>query len=74
MAKDRASSPLWHRALGQYRLELQGVENYQAIPNVGSLEELIGSFAQIQATAPGGYAGINSLNRLAPKLKFVGVP
>ncbi|KAI0113624.1 P-loop containing nucleoside triphosphate hydrolase protein [Nemania sp. FL0031] len=71
MVKDRAPSPLWHRALEQYRLELQGTENYETIPNVGSLEELIGSFAQIQATAPGSYSGINSLNRLAPKLKFV---
>ncbi|TGJ79179.1 hypothetical protein E0Z10_g9594 [Xylaria hypoxylon] len=71
MVKDRPSSPLWHRALEQYRLELQGAENYQAIPNVGSLEELISSFAQIQATTPGSYSGINSLNRLAPKLKFV---
>ncbi|KAI0813657.1 P-loop containing nucleoside triphosphate hydrolase protein [Xylaria sp. FL0064] len=71
MVKSRASSPLWHRTLEQYRMELQGVENYQAIPNVGSLEELIGSFAQIQATAPGSSSGANSLNRLAPKLKFV---
>ncbi|KAK5630391.1 hypothetical protein RRF57_006106 [Xylaria bambusicola] len=54
-----------------YRLELQGVENYQAIPNVGSLEELVESFAQIQAKSPGARSGIYSLNRLAPKLKFV---
>ncbi|KAJ2981226.1 hypothetical protein NUW58_g6738 [Xylaria curta] len=67
----RPSSPLWHRALEQYRLELQGAENYHAVPNVGSLEELINSFAEIQATTPRGRSGINSLNRLAPKLKFV---
>lgn len=67
----RASNLLWHRALEQYRLELQGTKNYQEIPNVGSLEELIRSFAQIQATATGSYSGINSLNRLVPKLKFV---
>ncbi|KAJ8131983.1 hypothetical protein O1611_g1641 [Lasiodiplodia mahajangana] len=71
MVKDRAPSPLWHRALEQYRLELQGTENSETIPNVSSLEELIASFAQIQATTPGSYSGINSLNRLAPKLKFV---
>lgn len=67
----RASSPLWHQALEKYREELQGAEDYQAIQEIHTLEELINSFSSIQDTAPSNYAGVLSLNKIAPRLKFV---
>lgn len=67
----RASSPLWHQALEKYQQELQAAEDYQAIQKVHSLEELINSFSSIQDAAPSNYAGVLSLNRIAPRLKFV---
>ncbi|CAM1507781.1 Fc.00g046290.m01.CDS01 [Cosmosporella sp. VM-42] len=71
MVKNRASSPLWHQALEKYQEELQAAEDYQAIQKVHTLEELINSFSSIQDAAPSNYAGVLSLNRIAPRLKFV---
>ncbi|RYP89134.1 hypothetical protein DL769_000182 [Monosporascus sp. CRB-8-3] len=71
MVENRASSPLWHQALEKYREELQAAEDYQAIQKVHTLEELINSFSSIQDAAPSNYAGVLSLNRIAPRLKFV---
>jgi len=67
----RSPSPLWHQALEKYRDELQGAEDFRDIQTVRSLDELIGSFASIQATTPGRFSGLMSLSRLGPKLKFV---
>ncbi|KAF4459095.1 tetratricopeptide repeat-containing [Fusarium albosuccineum] len=66
-----ASSPLWHQALEKYREELQAAEDYQTIQKVHTLDELIDSFTSFQGVTPGNHAGILSLNRIAPRLKFV---
>ncbi|RKK17490.1 hypothetical protein BFJ66_g1037 [Fusarium oxysporum f. sp. cepae] len=71
MVENRASSPLWHKALEKYREELQAADDYQAIQKVHTLEELIDSFSSFQGAAPNNYAGIVSLQRIAPRLKFV---
>lgn len=55
----------------KYREELQTAEDYEAIQQVHTLEELINSFSSIQDSAPSNYAGILSIKRLAPRLKFV---
>jgi NB-ARC domain len=47
------------------------VEDYKSIQEIQSLEDLISSFRSIQAVAPRSYSSVISLNRLAPKLKFV---
>lgn len=62
---------MWHKALEKYREELQGLDDYQAIQKVHTLEELINSFSSIHDAVPGNFAGILSLNRIAPRLKFV---
>ncbi|KAM4066810.1 tetratricopeptide repeat domain-containing protein [Hirsutella rhossiliensis] len=68
---DPHSSPLWHQALEKYLDELQGAEDYRAIQDVQSLEQLIASFASIQTTAGTHFGDLSSLKRLAPRLKFV---
>jgi hypothetical protein len=57
--------------LEKYQQELQVAEDYQAIQKVHSLEELINSFSSLQNSAPSDYSGVLSLNRIAPRLKFV---
>ncbi|KAF4984957.1 hypothetical protein FDECE_16948 [Fusarium decemcellulare] len=71
MVAKQASSPLWHQALEKYREELQAAEDYQTIQKVHTLDELIDSFTSFQGVTPGNHAGILSLNRIAPRLKFV---
>lgn len=62
---------MWHKALEKYREELQAADDYQAIQKVHTLEELIDSFSSFQGAAPSNYAGVISLKRIAPRLKFV---
>lgn len=50
---------------------MQGADGYQAIQEVHSLEELISSLSSIQGAAPSEHAGVLSLDRIAPRLKFV---
>jgi hypothetical protein len=64
-------SPLWHQALEKYLDELQGPDDYQAVLQVHSLEELLSSLSSIPLAAPGNYSGLTSISRLAPRLKFV---
>ncbi|KPM44898.1 hypothetical protein AK830_g1657 [Neonectria ditissima] len=71
MVEIRSSSPLWHQASEKYREELPAAEDYQDIQKVHNLEELISSFSSIQGAAPNSYAGVLSLSRIAPRLKFV---
>ena len=67
----RNPSPLWSSALERFRDELEGPEDLKAIGNIQSLQDLIDSFASLQSAAPRKQPGVISLNRLAPKLKFV---
>jgi hypothetical protein len=62
---------LWHKALEKYREELQAADDYQSIQKVHTLEELIDSFSSFQGAAPSNYAGVISLKRIAPRLKFI---
>lgn len=62
---------MWHQALEKYRDELRGAGDYDAIQKVRTLDELIDSFASMQDAAPSNYAGVLSLSRIAPRLKFV---
>jgi ATP-dependent Clp protease ATP-binding subunit ClpA len=71
MATKRAPSPLWHKALEKYREELKGAEEYQAVQSIHTLDELLNSFSAIQNTAPSNYSAMLSMNRVAPRLKFV---
>ncbi|KAI1215007.1 uncharacterized protein F4807DRAFT_466343 [Annulohypoxylon truncatum] len=64
-------SPLWHQALERYREELGGSEDYQAINEVHSLDDLLSHVNTIQATPSRDRQTLASLNRLAPKFKFV---
>ncbi|SPQ20350.1 72ddf52e-7113-4ff0-b348-42e636f23ca1 [Thermothielavioides terrestris] len=64
-------SPLWHQALEKYLDELQGSEDYEAILQIHSLDDLLYSLQSIPLATPGNYPGLNSVNRLAPRLKFV---
>src|SRR4051812_31998596 len=67
----RSPSPLWHQALDRYSAELQGVDDYESVQKIHSLDELISSLSSIQSTAPSNYSGTISFQRLAPRLKFV---
>ena len=67
----RAPSPLWHRALEKYYDELQNIEDCQTAQTVHSLDELINSLSSVQSISPSGYAGIATLKRLAPRLRFI---
>ncbi|KAH6631371.1 hypothetical protein F5144DRAFT_647945 [Chaetomium tenue] len=67
----RTPSPLWHRALERYQDELQGIEDYDNILKIHSLQELINSFSSVRFPASEDYSGVVSLHRLAPRLKFV---
>ncbi|KAI1407008.1 hypothetical protein F5Y13DRAFT_207064 [Hypoxylon sp. FL1857] len=64
-------SPLWHRALETYQEELGGNEDYQAINEVHSLDDLLNHMNTIQTTPSRDRETLVSLNRLAPKFKFV---
>lgn len=55
----------------KYRQELPAAEDYQAVQSVHTLEELISSFSSIHDTAPSHYSSVLSLNKIAPRLKFV---
>lgn len=55
----------------KYQEELQAAEDYQAIQNVHTLAELINALSSIQSAAPSNYDRVLSLNRIAPRLKFV---
>lgn len=44
------ASPLWHRALERYREELGRSEDYQAIHEVHSLDDLLNHVNTIQST------------------------
>ncbi|KAI6784643.1 uncharacterized protein J7T54_006689 [Emericellopsis cladophorae] len=67
----RSPSPLWLQALEKYREELQAADDYQAIQKVHTLEELIDSFSSFHGAVPNTHAGVISLHKIAPRLKFV---
>lgn len=67
----RSPSPLWSAALERFRDELEGPDDFKAVENIRSLQDLVDSFASLQSAAPRQQPGIPSVNRLAPKLKFV---
>ncbi|KAI1106051.1 hypothetical protein F4804DRAFT_69707 [Jackrogersella minutella] len=67
----RPKSPLWHRALERYQEELGGDEDNQAINEVHSLDDLLSHVKSIQAMPSRDRQTWMSLNRLAPKFKFV---
>ncbi|KAI0199003.1 hypothetical protein F4808DRAFT_433833 [Astrocystis sublimbata] len=72
MAKPPSSpAPLWSKALERYRDELGGTEDYQAVHEVHSLEDLLSHVNTLQNAQPRERQHLVSLNRLAPKLKFL---
>ncbi|KAL8736414.1 MAG: hypothetical protein Q9166_000206 [cf. Caloplaca sp. 2 TL-2023] len=66
----RPSSPLWNKALERYKAELEddGVDEYQAILEAGTLEELVG---QIKTIRPPNAREKAVVNRLDSILKFI---
>ncbi|KAI1802970.1 hypothetical protein F4811DRAFT_554356 [Daldinia bambusicola] len=64
-------SPLWHQALERYKEELGGNEDYRAVHEVHSLDDLLNHVNTLQATPSRDRQALASLNRLAPKFKFV---
>lgn len=62
---------MWHQALEKYKEELQAVDDYEAIQEFHTLGDLVNSFSTLKNAAPTDYAGILSLNKIAPRLKFV---
>ncbi|KAI1654070.1 hypothetical protein F4813DRAFT_399435, partial [Daldinia decipiens] len=64
-------SPLWHRALERYREELGGNEDYRAVHEVHSLDDLLSHVNTLQTTPSRDRQALASMNRLAPKFKFV---
>ncbi|TRX96272.1 hypothetical protein FHL15_002996 [Xylaria flabelliformis] len=72
MVKSPSSpAPLWSKALERYRDELGGSEDYQAVHEVHSLEDLLTHVNTLQNTQPRNRQRLASLNRLAPKFKFL---
>ncbi|KAI1138886.1 hypothetical protein F5Y05DRAFT_354227 [Hypoxylon sp. FL0543] len=65
------TSPLWRRALERYQQELGSNEDYQVIQEVHSLDDLLGHVSSKQFTPFRDGEILSSLNRLAPKLKFM---
>ncbi|KAI0007592.1 hypothetical protein F4779DRAFT_642943 [Xylariaceae sp. FL0662B] len=64
-------SPLWSRALDRYREELGGNEDYRSIHDVHSLDDLLSHVDSLQTAPIKDRQALASLNRLAPKFKFV---
>ncbi|RYC57267.1 hypothetical protein CHU98_g8943 [Xylaria longipes] len=72
MVKSPSSpAPLWSKALERYRDELGGSEDYQAVHEVHSLEDLLTHVNTLQNAQPRNRQRLASLNRLAPKFKFL---
>lgn len=67
----KSPTPLWHQALERYRDELQGTDGYDETLTIHSLGELIDSLSSMQIPASGNYPAVTSIQRLAPRLKFV---
>ncbi|GAP84174.1 putative NB-ARC and TPR domain protein [Rosellinia necatrix] len=64
-------APLWERALERYRDELGGNEDYQAVNELHSLEDLLTHVNNLQNEPSRNRQSLASLNRLAPKFKFL---
>lgn len=62
---------MWQRALARYREELQGADDLDSVHQVHTLEELIASVSSIPVATPSSCFGVVSLNKIAPRLKFV---
>ncbi|KAI0157224.1 hypothetical protein GGR57DRAFT_461278 [Xylariaceae sp. FL1272] len=64
-------APLWSKALERYREELGGSEDFQAVNEVHSLEDLVTHVNALQNNPSRNRQSLASLNRLAPKFKFL---
>lgn len=62
---------MWEKALERYRDELGGSEDYQAVNEVHSLEDLLNYANNLQNAPSRKRQGLASLNRLAPEFKFL---
>jgi hypothetical protein len=62
---------LWNKALERFQDELGGSEDYQAVHEVHSLEDLLTHVNTLQNAPPRNRQSLASLNRLAPKFKFL---
>lgn len=64
-------SPLWDKALQNYREELAGDDDFRAILETGSLGELLNESKVLQPVGPQGRKALNSMGRMKPMIKLV---
>ncbi|RJE22879.1 NB-ARC domain protein [Aspergillus sclerotialis] len=64
-------SPLWEKALQNYREELSGDDDFRTIIETGSLDELLNDSKIKPPVGAQGRKALNSMNRMKPMVKLV---
>lgn len=67
----RSHSPLWNRAIERYREELTENDDYDAITEIASLDDLLDYAKTMEPMLPRERNALASMRRLGPTLKFV---
>lgn len=68
---DYKHSPLWEKALQNYREELAGDDDYQIILETGTLEVLMNDAKTLRPVGPQGRKALDSMGRMKPMIKLV---
>ncbi|PLB46258.1 TPR-like protein [Aspergillus steynii IBT 23096] len=68
---DNQLSPLWEKALENYRDELAADDDFRTILETKSLDELLNDPKILQPFGPQGRKALDSMNRLRPTFKIV---
>ncbi|PWY82922.1 TPR-like protein [Aspergillus heteromorphus CBS 117.55] len=68
---DAKLSPLWEKALENYREELAADDDFRSILETGSLDELLNDPKILQPFGPRGRKSLDSMYRLKPTFKLV---
>lgn len=64
-------SPIWEKALENYREDLAADDDFRVVLETGSLEELLNDTKHLQPFGPQGRKALDSMNRLKPTFKIV---
>lgn len=68
---DTKLSPLWEKALDNYREELAADDDFRLILETGSLDELLDDPKILQPFGPHGRKSLDSMRRLRPTFRLV---